>query len=136
MARINYFINKESNLFAENRLLKFGFVLLLIITLINSVSISQLDDNIRTHVVPIGGEGNFILSGNTGSDDYLRAMMQYVVHMMGNINASTAKSQLADLLEHFHGDVYGKYKEEFRQMSEAAERVGGPIFPSRRRAIR
>lgn len=125
---MNKFMNYAANLAAENRLIKMGFVVCLMITLLNSYSISTMDNKVRTHVIPIGANGKFEFTGNKASDEYLTSIMQYVVFMSGNVTAQSIDHQLTDLLSLFHSSVYGIYKDEFRDWSQSVQKYSSIYF--------
>lgn len=119
--KLDFYMQQASNVFAENRLLKIGFGVLLLMTVINSVIMFQLKDRQQTHIVPVGGQGNFVLAGNTASDDYLKAMAQYIVLMQGNVSPATAKQQFSELLSLYHPSVYGEAREHYKALSQRLE---------------
>ena len=118
----NLFVQDSSNVFAENRLLKFGFVAVVIFAGLQTATISSKLDEQRVHLIPIGGQGDFVISGSTASDDYLRSMSRYIVHMAGDLSAATARRQLNELLPLIHPDEYSRYRDLFTKLADGIER--------------
>lgn len=118
----NLFVQDSSNVFAENRLLKFGFVAVVIFAGLQTATISSKLDEQRVHLIPIGGQGDFVISGSTASDDYLRSMSRYIVHMAGDLSAATARRQLNELLPLIHPDEYSRYRDLFTRLADGIER--------------
>lgn len=129
----NLFVQDSSNIFAENRLLKIGFFCLVLYSAVITVQIQNMSDSQKTHIVPIGGRGNFVLSSTTASDDYLRAMSEYVVHMIGNLSAATARRQLNEVLTLIHPEKYTEYQQIFNKLADGIERYPTISYVVKRR---
>jgi len=125
---IKTFLQDSSNIYAENRLLRWGFVMVLMATVYNSYAITKITNRVQTHVIPVGGQGNFVISGSTASDDYLVAMGRYICHMSGDLTASTARQQLTELLSLFHETTYGEYRDRFQKIADGIERYASVSF--------
>lgn len=119
---INHYLQDSSDLFAENKILRYAVALMLIVTLINSVSISNMKDSIVTHIIPVGAAHNFILSGSTANDDYLKSMSRYITHMVGNLTPATARQQFNELLTLWHPTTYSEYRDRFDKLADSLER--------------
>ena len=72
------YLQKTSNLFAENRLLKF-VVICQMITLIYCVhKVEDIKDKIRTVVVPPVINSKIEISGSWSSDAYIKEYIRYI----------------------------------------------------------
>lgn len=118
----NLFVQDSSNVFAENRLLKLGFICMVLFSTFQAFSIHGALEKQQTHIVPIGGQGDFVISGSTASDDYLRSMARYIVHMAGNLSAASARRQLNELLVLVHPDKYSEYRDLFTKLATGIEK--------------
>ncbi len=126
---VKYFNQFSSNLFAENKLLKFGFVVLLLIVVSNWQAINTSIDKHRTIIVPIGASGDLWVTGDDASDNYLRHMARYISSMVGNYTASSARYQFEELLSLYSPSTYAEAKTGFEKLSDDIERY--PTVSSR-----
>lgn len=126
---LNLFQQKTDNLFAENRLLKICFVLVLLISLSNWQAIRTAFKQQKTVVIPLSASGDLWVSGNQASETYLRHMARYLTAMIGNYTASTARRQFEEIL-HLYGPAhYAEAKTGFEKLSDQIERY--PTVSSR-----
>ncbi len=119
---IKRYMQSSSNVFAENKLLRYAIAIMLLVTLINSVSIANIKDSVQTHIIPVGTQSNFILTGSTANDDYLKAMARYIVHMTGNMTPASARGQFNELLTLWHPTTYAEYRARFDKLADSLER--------------
>lgn len=110
---------------ARNRLLTFAFLILLLITVVNTVSLQRARTLTQTVIVPVGGGEGMTVGHGRASPEYLRHMARYVTQMVGTWSASSARPQLQELLALFAPEVVGKAQAEFEKMAVQIER-----FPS------
>jgi len=127
---IGEYMQESSNIFAENRILRVCVVGMLIMTVLNSISIGNLKDSIVTHIVPVGTSQNFILTGSTANDEYLRSMARYVTHMIGNMTPATARQQFTELLTLWHSTTYSEYRDRFDEIADSIERYPSVSYHS------
>lgn len=123
---LNVFQNETSNMWAENRLLRFIGTLAFLGTLILSVSVLTLRGSERTIIVPFGQtvEG-MLLVGDKPSDAYLMSIGRNIVQLTGTYTSSGLQFQLDEVLKIVHPSHYGDLRDEFRnlvnQLSEFRE---------------
>ncbi|MEJ2743455.1 MAG: TraE/TraK family type IV conjugative transfer system protein [Gammaproteobacteria bacterium] len=120
---------KSANLFAENRLLKFGFVTTLVMSLSNWHAINRAVDTQRVVLMPVPARGSLWITGTEASADYLRHMARHITNMMGNYTASTARRQFEELLPFYAPESYAAAKTGFESLADQIERY--PTVSSR-----
>lgn len=120
--KFELFKQQTSNLFAENRLLKFGFVVLLMISGYNATAIRNVQKDVRTVIVPVGASGTLEVAGASASDDYLLSMARYVTNMVGNYTATSARDQFEELLKLFAPETYGEARDHFMSLADKIEK--------------
>jgi conjugal transfer pilus assembly protein TraE len=103
---IHRYLQGSSNLFEENRLLKFAIVGLFGITAVLGAVVYSSDQNRRTVVVPFGASGDLYVTGSTPSSGYLRAMTRNIVTLSGTYSAYSADRQFQELLSIVHPSAY------------------------------
>lgn len=103
---IHRYLQGSSNLFEENRLLKFAIVGLFGITAVLGAVVYSSDQNRRTVVVPFGASGDLYVTGSKPSAAYLRTMTRNIVALSGTYSAYSADRQFQELLSIVHPSAY------------------------------
>ena len=110
---LNKYINKASNLFIENRLLKFIVVVLAITQVLSYCQLANLKNSERTILVPIGLNEQVNVSGKTADLNYLSAMAVYITTLKYSSTPRTVMNQYKMLLTMFETDSYDSYAQDF-----------------------
>jgi conjugal transfer pilus assembly protein TraE len=103
---IHRYLQGSSNLFEENRLLKFAIIGLFGVAAVLGVVIYTSNQNQRTVVVPFGAGGDLYITGNSPSPAYLRTMTRNIVSLAGTYSAYSADRQFQELLGIAHPSAY------------------------------
>lgn len=117
------FIQASSNLFAENRLLKFCVVVLTCGFLWLSYQVKDYKEKSRTVVVPPHLNSKVVISGNWTSDSYIHEYMRYVGALLWNYSPATAREQFSELLVSFHPSSFQPAKERLYILSDQIEQT-------------
>lgn len=108
---IHRFLQGSSNLFEENRLLKFAIVGLFGVTAVLGTLIYTSNQNQRTVIVPFGASGDLYVTGNAPSEAYLRTMTRNIVALSGTYSAYSADRQFQELLSLVHPSAYNAIRD-------------------------
>lgn len=108
---IHRYVQGSSNLFEENRLLKFAIVGLFGITSVLGAVIYSSDQNRRTVVVPFGAGGDLYVTGSKPSTAYLRTMTRNIVTLAGTYSAYSADRQFQELLSIVHPSAFNSMRD-------------------------
>ncbi|MCC4252516.1 type IV conjugative transfer system protein TraE [Sphingobium naphthae] len=103
---IHRYLQGSSNLFEENRLLKFAIIGLFGITAVLGLTLYSAARNERTIVVPFGAGGDLYVTGGKPSPAYLRTMVRNIVALSGTYSAYSADRQFQELLSIVHPSAY------------------------------
>ncbi|EZP70617.1 hypothetical protein BV96_03293 [Sphingomonas paucimobilis] len=103
---IHRYLQGSSNLFEENRLLKFAVVGLFGVTSVLGIVIYSSNQNQRTIVIPFGASGDLYVTGNKPSSAYLRTITRNIVALSGTYSAYSADRQFQELLTLAHPTAY------------------------------
>lgn len=103
---IHRYLQGSSNLFEENRLLKFAVVGLFGVTSVLGIVIYSSNQNQRTIVIPFGASGDLYVTGNKPSAAYLRTITRNIVALSGTYSAYSADRQFQELLTLAHPTAY------------------------------
>jgi len=121
---MNYknYLQQSSNLFAENKLLKVGFVILLIMTVVNWQQVQNMTDKEKVVLMPMGATGNLWISNNAASEDYILFMTRYIMHQLGDYTAANVRSQYNELIRFFTPDQFVTAKKQLETIAKEIER--------------
>lgn len=108
---IHRFLQGSSNLFEENRLLKFAIVGLFGVTAVLGTLIYTSNQNQRTVIVPFGASGDLYVTGNAPSEAYLRTITRNIVSLSGTYSAYSADRQFQELLSLVHPSAYNAIRD-------------------------
>lgn len=123
---IHRYLQGSSNLFEENRLLKFAIVGLFGITAVLGMVIYSANRNQRTVVVPFGAGGDLYVTGDKPSPQYLRTMTRNIVSLAGTYSAYSADRQFQELLAITHPSAFGSLRDSLNGILD--ELSGNPTL--------
>ena len=103
---IHRYLQGSSNLFEENRLLKFAIVGLFGVTSMLGAVVYTSNQNQRTVVVPFGAGGDLYVTGSTPSAGYIRTITRNIVALAGTYSSYAADRQFQELLSLVHPSAY------------------------------
>ena len=92
------YLQKSSNLFAQNRLLKFVVVLIGITVIYNTLMLRQALNSHRTVILPPVINQEMEFWGERASANYLRQMTRYAMSLAVNNSPATVRQQFEELL--------------------------------------
>lgn len=114
---LRYFTDEGSNMWAENRLLRFVSVMALVGSLVMAGTLISLKGSEKTIVVPFGQsiEGLYLV-GDTPSETYLISIARNIVQLTGTYTSSSLEFQLDEVLKLVHPSRYSAVRDEFRML--------------------
>jgi conjugal transfer pilus assembly protein TraE len=107
---MNHFLQKSSNLFAENRLLKFSMAMFGLATLSSGLLSWHAMKTHTVILVPPGGGATMSVSGGIADERYLRTVVRYVTSLGLTYTPVTARAQFDELLALFYPDFFAEGK--------------------------
>lgn len=116
------YLQKSSNVFAENKTLRFMFAAILGVVLMNTVSIQRIKDHTQTILIPMGYSVEYSFTGSTPSENYLRDIGLFVIQMAGDISAANASQQFEDILAIWHPSTATEYRKRFMAIARELEK--------------
>jgi conjugal transfer pilus assembly protein TraE len=115
------YLSKVSNVFAENRLLKFTVVVLGLSLLFFGVEVRQAVNNQKIILVPLTLTDETAIDGNSVSDDYLEKMTRYVMGLAVNYTPATARGNFDRLLKLFRPQEFPAARKTFYELASSVE---------------
>ena len=106
--RMNIFLQKTSNLFTENRLLKFVIVVLSVAVVVNSFLVNQAIKYQRVVLIPPRLTDSIEFVEGKPSDQYIRDLGRRIANLAVTYSPATARSQFNELLAMYAPEAYPK----------------------------
>jgi len=100
------FVQQASNLFVENRLLKFVIVILSLAVVFNSLMVYRAVKYQRVVLIPPRMTGNVEFIQGRPTDTYMRDISRRIVTLATTYSPPTARAQFEELLFYFAPESY------------------------------
>ncbi len=118
---LDIFLQKSSNIFAENRLLKFVVVALGIAVVINTAGLFMALNSQRVILVPPVINSKISISGDKASDEYLKEFARYILNLALTYNPVNARSQFSELLAVYDPAQFQTSRKELYELADKIE---------------
>lgn len=118
--KLNLFLQKTSNIVAENRLLKFVVVVIGVTAIANAIMTYRALNYQRTIIVPPVLKSRIEITGDRASEEYVKAFSRYIAALSFSYSPGTAKPQFDELLALYAPEAFPEGK---RVLYELADRV-------------
>ncbi len=116
--------NAVSNVYAKNRLYKFGILVALVIVAINTVITTKAVNSRVTVIVPPGLTEKAEIQNETASDAYIKQMVRYIIPLRTTFTRLTARSQFDELLTIYAPESYPEAKGIYYDLADTIENSG------------
>ncbi len=104
--KTNIFVQKTSNLFVENRLLKFAIVVLSAAVIVNSLMVYRAVKYQRVVLIPPKMTGTVEFVQGKPTDSYTRDISRRIVSLAATYSPPTVRAQFEELLSYFAPESY------------------------------
>ena len=118
---LDIFLQKSSNIFGENRLLKFVVVALGIAVVINTAGLFMALNSQRVILVPPTINSKISVSGDKASDEYLKEFTRYILSLALTYNPVNARSQFSELLAVYDPAEFQASRKELYELADKIE---------------
>lgn len=115
------YLSKMSNLFAENRLLKFVIVALAAMQVFTLYYVNSMVASQKVVIIPPGLDEKAIIEQNSVSEAYVKAFTRYVVGLALNYSHVNVRSQFDELLLLYEPEAMAITKDEFYSIADEVE---------------
>ena len=110
---MDIYLQKTSNVFAQNKLLKLIVIVIGIVTVYNTFQLKKALNTHRTVLVPPVITERLEVQGDTASDEYIKHFSQYAIELALIYSPGNAKRRFEELLTLYAPDSYPGAKEVF-----------------------
>lgn len=118
---LDIYLQKSSNIFAENRLLKFAIVVLGVAVVINSIGVFQALNSQKVILVPPVINSKISISGDKASDEYIKEFTRYTLGLALTYNPATARPQFSELLVMYDPATFKVARTELYALADKIE---------------
>lgn len=119
--KLDIFMQKTSNLYAENRLMKFVIAVIGLAVLVNTYMSYRAFNSQRTILVPPVMNSKVEISGDKASDEYIKQFTRYVSNLALSYNPVAARAQFAELLTMYAPEAYPAAQKAFYNLADTIE---------------
>ena len=119
--KTDIFIQKASNLFTENRLLKFIIVVLSLAVVFNSFMVYRAVKYQRVVLIPPTMTGTVEFIQGKPTDNYIKDICRRVVNLANTYSPPTARQQFEELLFYFAPESYQAASERWYSLASRIE---------------
>ncbi|WP_339145179.1 TraE/TraK family type IV conjugative transfer system protein [Pseudoalteromonas galatheae] len=120
--RLQYFLQESSNVFAENKIMRYLVIGMVITSAFNTVLLQKALNDRTVIIQAPDGSYAYEISGKKADNSYLYRMARYVVFLSGNLTAATGRDQLNELLRLVHPSKYNDFQSHFNKLAKEIER--------------
>ena len=117
------FLQPSSNLFAENRILKFVTIVLAIGFIWFAYRVEDVKDRVRTVVVPPVINSKIEISGSWTTDSYAKEFIRYIGSLVWNYSPGIARNQFSEALSSWHPSVFEDAKARLYIIADNIEKT-------------
>lgn len=122
--KLDTFYGKASNLWAENRLLKFAVLCMMIMQIFMGLFVWKAMERQRTIIVPPQLNSQVEFVGNRASLEYIKEFSRYLGALAFNYTPGTARIQFDELLALFAPEAHAQYRDVFDTLAYEIETAG------------
>jgi conjugal transfer pilus assembly protein TraE len=115
------FLQKTSNLFAQNRLLKFTITILALAVIFNSVMVYRSVKYQRVVLIPPTMTGTVEFIHGKPNDVYITDISRRIVNLAATYSPPTARSQFEELLAYFAPETYPQASQSWYSLASRVE---------------
>jgi conjugal transfer pilus assembly protein TraE len=119
--KANLFVQKASNLFVENRLIKFVIVILALTVAFNSLMVFRAIKYQRVVLIPPKMTGTIEFVQGKPSDAYIRDISRKIVSLASTYSPPTARAQFEELLPFYAPESYPEASKAWYSLASRVE---------------
>lgn len=127
--RLDLYMQKSSNLFAENRLLKICLIIIVLVTFYNTVMISKALRYTRTIVLPANMDRKIEFIEGKPTEEYVKQLGRNLSNLGLTFSPANVRSQFGDMLKYYAPAAYPEaYKMWYTLASRVEEAKVSQVF--------
>lgn len=121
-ARVRHFLSQGSNIFTENKILKFGFVALGLMVMYQQISIPRMIESQRTVILP-SPNIRYEVGRFSANEDYLYDTSLSILSFYEDINAGNVESFFSNVLMYTAPSYAGELKDRLTKRKKIIKKL-------------
>ena len=121
--KLKIYTDRLANVMAENALLKFCLVIMLGITIFNSIVAYHAMNNQKVVILPPLVDHKIEIRGNDAGEEYLKMMSRYSINLLLDYTPSNAEQNFSDFLKLASADVFSSMRSDLDKIIEEVIRL-------------
>ena len=117
--KLDLFLQKTSNMYAENRLLKFAVLILGITVVVNSLFSYRALQYQNTVILPPVVDKRVVISGNDANEDYIKLFARYSIGLLENYTPHSIEAQFDELLKLVEPSFYPEFESTLSDLASS-----------------
>jgi len=119
--KLDLFLQKTSNLTAENGLLKFVVLIIGVVVVFNTFMLKRALNTRRTILVPSVINSRMEILGDSASEKYIKGVTRDIMNLAMNYSPATARTQFDELLMMYAPGAYPEASRLFYDLADSIE---------------
>lgn len=119
--KLDFFLQNTSNIFAENRLLKFTNIVIGIAVAFCVYDNRQARKEARVILVPPTITTKMMIQGDKASDEYIKEFARYIINLALTYNPATARIQFSELLSIYDPASFQETRKDLYELADKIE---------------
>lgn len=121
--KLDTYINKASNLYAENRLLKFAVVCIGIAVVVSGFFSYIAMQYQKVVILPPVVDRRVVITGNNVDENYVKLFTRYSMTLLNNYTAATAQSQFDEFLTLVTTSAYPQMQKTLSTLADTIRKL-------------
>ncbi len=114
--KFDVYLSRMSNIYAENRLLKFAVVVMCVMSIYSMYALNRAVRYQKVILVPSFIDERIVISGDDAHESYIKLFAQNSANYLLSYTPQTCEGQFSELLKFIHPSQYAAYKESFAKI--------------------
>jgi conjugal transfer pilus assembly protein TraE len=131
--QLEIYQNKTSNVWAENRLLKFVVVVMGLSSVISIFMSIHAINQQKVVILPPVVDKRIVISGNDVNDDYIKLFVRYTLGLLLNYSPTSFNDQADDCLKFASPEFYQQLHKKLTTLKETVRKlnISNIFYPER-----
>ena len=121
--KLDRYINKTSNLYAENRLLKFAVICIGIAVVVSGFFSYIAMQYQKVVILPPVVDRRVVITGNDVDENYVKLFTRYTMTLLNNYTAATAQSQFDEFLTLVTTSAYPQMQKTLSTLADTIRKL-------------
>jgi conjugal transfer pilus assembly protein TraE len=138
MMRLDIYQNKTSNVWAQNRLLKFVVAVIGLSSVVSIFMAIHAINRQKVVILPPVVDKRIVITGNDVNDDYIKLFVRYTLGLLLNYSPTSFNDQADDCLKFAAPEFYQQLHKKLATLKETVKKlnISNIFYPERIKVYR